>query len=257
MRGSSLSLSVLAVLFSTGCAEQLTPNPVMVPPSSGAFTHTVNDDSTVTTVVDATDLDARQYLDLDTGEAVQSRDGWDLSFRRFLIHTNGGIVTATTKVARHIQTTQRCDACHATRSFVPLNRMDHNEVYGECVSCHDNQTAYGKPVDHPPAGDQCDSCHLTVAFSPVLRFDHAGISSNCASCHDGVTAMGKPANHIPTSNLCEDCHRVNTWSVVTFDHLQAIGTCSGCHDGVLARGKDADHVPTTAECDACHNTMAF
>lgn len=172
-------------------------------------------------------------------------------------HTDGGVVTATTKVARHVQTTQRCDACHATRSFLPLNRMDHNEVYGECVSCHDNKTAFGKPVDHPPAGDQCDSCHLTVAFSPVMRFDHAGITANCASCHNGDIAMGKAANHLPTSNLCEDCHRVNTWLSVTFDHLQAIGTCSSCHDGIQARGKPADHIPTTAECDACHNTTAF
>jgi len=84
------SLLILLVVGG-GCAEELRPNPVNVPPSSGAFTHTVNDDGSVTTVADATDLDARQYLDLDSGEAVQSRDGWDLSFRRFLIHTNGGI----------------------------------------------------------------------------------------------------------------------------------------------------------------------
>lgn len=79
-------------------------------------------------------------------------------------HTRGGIVPATAKPARHILSTQNCSSCHATRSFIPLDRMDHNEVYGECASCHNNITAPGKPVDHPPAGNQCETCHLTVAF---------------------------------------------------------------------------------------------
>jgi len=83
-------------------------------------------------------------------------------------HSQGGIVTATFKPARHINTTQRCDACHATRSFLPLQRMDHNETYGECISCHDNNTSYGKPVDHPPAGDQCENCHLTAVSRATI-----------------------------------------------------------------------------------------
>jgi len=172
-------------------------------------------------------------------------------------HSQGAIVTATAKPARHIVTTHRCDACHATRSFVPLERIDHNEVYGACANCHNNLIAPGKPIDHPPAGDQCQSCHLTVRFSPVVRFDHSGITSNCATCHDGMTATGKPVNHLPTTNICEDCHRTTSWISVAFDHFQAIGTCSSCHNGVLARGKDADHIPTTSECDACHNTSSF
>jgi len=172
-------------------------------------------------------------------------------------HSQGGIVTATFKPARHINTTQRCESCHSTRSFIPLERMDHNETYGACVSCHDNNTALGKPVDHPPASDQCQSCHLTVAFSPVVRFDHTGVTGNCVSCHDNVVATGKPANHIPATNVCEDCHRTTSWTLVSFEHLQVLGTCSSCHDGIIARGMDADHVPTTAECDSCHNTTAF
>lgn len=172
-------------------------------------------------------------------------------------HSQGGTATATAKPARHILTSQRCDSCHATRSFIPLQRMDHNEVHGECRSCHDNRIAQGKPVDHIPAGDQCQSCHLTVAFSPVVRFDHSGIATNCVSCHDGTKATGKPVDHLPTTNVCEDCHGTNTWLGVAFDHLQAIGSCSSCHDGVKARGKHADHIPTDLECDACHNTTAF
>lgn len=173
-------------------------------------------------------------------------------------HEDGGTVTATAKPARHILTTQQCEACHATRSFLPLQRMDHNETVGECAGCHDNQAARGKPVDHPPAGDQCDSCHLTVAFSPVRTFDHTGIVAGCFNCHNGVAASGKPPAHLPTSDLCEDCHNVNTFGFVAFfNHSQALGTCSGCHNGILASGQDAGHIPTTAECDACHNTTAW
>jgi len=126
-------------------------------------------------------------------------------------HTQGGIVTATFKPARHINTTQRCEACHATRSFIPLQRMNHNETYGECVSCHDNNTAPGKPVDHPPASDQCDSCHFTVAFSPVVRFDHTGIIGTCSSCHNGVIARGQDPDHIPTTAECDSCHNTTTF----------------------------------------------
>ncbi|AKF09092.1 HmuY family protein [Sandaracinus amylolyticus] len=64
-----------------------------IPPSSGPFRHTVNDDGTITTIVDATEGTA--YLDLESGLAVtpadplDSRD-WDLAFTRFSITTNGG-----------------------------------------------------------------------------------------------------------------------------------------------------------------------
>ena len=173
-------------------------------------------------------------------------------------HEDGGTVIATTKPARHVLTTQQCEACHATRSFLPLQRMDHTEAVGDCVSCHNNQLAPGKPIDHPPASDQCDSCHLTVAFSPVRTFDHTGIVAGCFNCHNGIVATGKSVNHLPTTNICEDCHNVNSFSfVAAFNHTQAVGVCSGCHNGILATGQDADHIPTTAECDSCHNTVAW
>ena len=142
-------------------------------------------------------------------------------------HRYGSTVTATAKPARHVLTSERCVACHATRSFLPLERMDHAEAFGECSSCHNNRAAEGKPPDHPPAGDNCDACHLTSTFQAVLRFDHTGITSNCVSCHNGSTATGKTPNHLPTSDLCEDCHRTDTFSFVAFfDHTQALGTCS-------------------------------
>ena len=111
-------------------------------------------------------------------------------------HRSGGIVMATAKPAQHILASERCENCHATRSFVPVRRMDHNEVVGTCVSCHNNRIARGKFVGHPPASDECDDCHLTVAFSPqvlgstgsddlwnsILLFERSRLVSACSDC---------------------------------------------------------------------------
>lgn len=61
-----------------------------IPARSGKFTHTVlGDGSVVSTVVDATDYEEWQKLDLDTGYA--DNDDWDLAFRRFVVLSNGGV----------------------------------------------------------------------------------------------------------------------------------------------------------------------
>jgi hypothetical protein len=112
-------------------------------------------------------------------------------------HEDGGIVSATPKPARHILTTQQCDSCHAPRSFLPLHRMDHNETIGDCVSCHDNQTAIGKRVDHIPASDQCDSCHLTVAFRPAFI--------------SGAAASDNGADRAPMATKCSNCKNDRIW----------------------------------------------
>jgi len=66
-----------------------------IPSVTGNFTHTVTgegDAVRVTTVVDATDAEAWQHLDLDTGYAVDPGDeAWDLSFSRFRVRVNGGL----------------------------------------------------------------------------------------------------------------------------------------------------------------------
>lgn len=60
------------------------------PSSSGAFVHAISEDGIVTTV-DATDTDAWQRLDLDTGLTAPADEGWDLAFSRFRVRTNGGV----------------------------------------------------------------------------------------------------------------------------------------------------------------------
>ncbi|MEM7502406.1 MAG: hypothetical protein AAF417_10205 [Pseudomonadota bacterium] len=116
-------------------------------------------------------------------------------------HEDGTLVLATAKPARHVLTTDQCDACHATRSFVPLARMDHIETIGDCVSCHNNAIARGKQPDHPPAGDQCDDCHLTVTFTPAQFFQSLMQLDNAN--RDESTAT--QANERLAASSCDNC----------------------------------------------------
>ena len=172
-------------------------------------------------------------------------------------HTRASRVPASPRPAHHIFASERCESCHHTGAWVPTLRVDHLEVFGACMTCHDNRTAMGKPVGHLPTSDTCDDCHRTTSFAPAV-FDHVGIMGGCFGCHDGLTALGKPPNHIPATNQCEDCHSVLSFSPVgRVDHNQVLGTCSSCHNGVIAMGQHAEHIPTTAECDSCHTTTVW
>ncbi|MEM6955863.1 MAG: HmuY family protein [Myxococcota bacterium] len=61
-----------------------------VPPVTGNFTH-APDGEGVQSNVDATSTDALQYIDLDTGEATDDPERWDIAFRRFFVVMNGGL----------------------------------------------------------------------------------------------------------------------------------------------------------------------
>ena len=135
--------------------------------------------------------------------------------------------------------------------------VDHTQVLGTCVSCHNGTVATGKHPAHITSGDNCDDCHTTVAWVPA-NFDHANITDNCVSCHNGTNATGKHPTHPLTTDVCEDCHSTTTWSpVVTVDHTQVLGTCSSCHDGVIATGRNPGHFISNRECDECHETIAW
>lgn len=109
---------------------------------------------------------------------------------------------ATGKNNQHIRSTNVCEACHNnTRVWVPVTRVDHNEipeaVAGQCVSCHYRNSPYGgKPPTHVRGGidssDNCAACHGTTGNWPVLRMQHdelvgsagtPGAGSQCQNCH--------------------------------------------------------------------------
>src|SRR2546430_12227857 len=83
-------------------------------------------------------------------------------------------------------------SCHTTVAWLPVRIVDHTQVIGTCVSCHNGQIATGKPPTHVATRAGCESCHTTNAWTPA-RFAHAAVAAHsCAPCTNGVTATGKP-----------------------------------------------------------------
>jgi hypothetical protein len=157
----------------------------------------------------------------------------------------------------HPSTTDRCEDCHNNVAWEPVDRVDHTQVLGTCVSCHNGTDATGKNPGHISSGDNCDDCHTTNAWVPA-NFDHVNIVDNCFNCHNGTDATGKNPTHPQTTNTCEACHSTTAWSpVITVDHTQVLGSCSTCHNGTIATGKNVGHFTTQQECDVCHTTTAW
>jgi hypothetical protein len=177
--------------------------------------------------------------------------------------------------ARHLPTTNLCQACHAgTTTWTPLTaaQVDHAQVIGTCTTCHgsarvlDSLTTTIKPPGHLTTTSECSLCHSTQAWQPASGFDHTGIASGCASagCHvDGKTTspLGRGPNHLATSGNCQNCHAIGVAFTphTTVDHaefttLHPCGAChdGGTHDGLRISGKKTVHIPTTADCDSCH-----
>jgi hypothetical protein len=171
-------------------------------------------------------------------------------------------VNATGKDAKtnpaHITTTEDCDVCHNTTTFAGAT-FDHQGIVDNCASCHNGDTATGKPNNHVPTNGDCLECHQTTGFIPAT-FDHVGIVDNCQSCHDGVLATGKrdAVNHISTNQDCGVCHNTTGFIPAIFDHSGINSNCarSGCH-GSGATGKSQNHLATNLDCSSCHTTATF
>jgi hypothetical protein len=115
--------------------------------------------------------------------------------------------------------------------------FDHQGVHsGECLSCHNGQTATGLPNKHYQTKSSCDVCHRTTAWTPAL-FDHKGVvQGQCQTCHQGFAASAKPASHFVTSRSCDTCHRTVDWLPALYQHLSPAyrptadkTTCVSCH----------------------------
>ena len=175
-------------------------------------------------------------------------------------------IQATGIGAGHIPSTNECDACHQSfpATWVPVaaTAVDHTQVIGNCVGCHNNSVASGKSASHISSTEICDACHQPgpTPWMPVASaaVDHTQVIGFCSSCHDGLTATGKTVNHLVTTAECDDCHSTDAWTPAivggggTPDHTTFIGNCVSCHDTVIASGKSASHIPSSDLCDACH-----
>ena len=172
-------------------------------------------------------------------------------------------VVAKGKSTLHPQSSNICDACHAAppsiRSWTPVVRVDHSQLYGTCIACHGSSGQFGrKPTTHPSTTDNCSACHLTSAWRPVITVDHNEVLGACAACHNGVIATGRSVLHATTTNLCQACHStINFRPATRVDHTQVLGLCASCHNGVIASGLPSGHDPITQDCGACHTPAGW
>jgi hypothetical protein len=156
------------------------------------------------------------------------------------------------KPATHMATSNTCENCHATVSWLPVTKVDHSQVKGSCASCHNATVARGKPSNHVASNDRCENCHTTNAWTPA-RFDHSAVAAGtCKTCHDGVHAAGLPVNHVATQQQCDACHGVLMWKPAKVDHSTLKSHCASCHNNKIATGLTNTHMSTARDCSNCH-----
>ena len=170
-------------------------------------------------------------------------------------HARDSQMGATKKHANHIQSSNSCDDCHTEISFSDA-AVDHSNVTGSCVACHNGTTATGKTINHVKSNNTCDNCHSTRAWTPA-RFDHTDVTEACSTCHNGVTARGKSGNHVQSSNNCGDCHTTSSWNA-DFLHPNVTTGCFTCHNGSTSgQKKSTSHVQSSNVCEDCHTGAPF
>jgi Cytochrome c7 and related cytochrome c len=181
------------------------------------------------------------------------------------------------------KTTDDCQSCHTTVTFVPANAFDHGQMTStDCKDCHNGTTKTSKanPLKFnltPPhvkisPTAKCTDCHTSFTTWKTALFDHSVLTpgDKCSSCHDGIVATGMPTTgngHIKTAGAdCASCHNnFVTWRPAVMDHtVVASLTCFTCHDGKIAifAGKlttrGPNHIlPGRNDCESCHTTATW
>jgi len=126
-------------------------------------------------------------------------------------HTPAGAVPASVPSARHLPSSDDCDACHTEDRWERQAVVEHAAVRGECRRCHDGRVAAGKVRGHVVSGDNCGACHTSPFSFGNARYSHAGIAQPCGDCHNGMAAVGLPPGHMDSATTCNTCHATETW----------------------------------------------
>jgi len=172
------------------------------------------------------------------------------------------------KSGNHVATSGACETCHTPLGFAIVAFVDHQEVFGNCSSCHDGATAVGKSEFHAATNAECDDCHNTTSFFELEAdgsFDHTGIFRGCAGCHNGTTALGMTDTtiHQDSTGECELCHNTTDFADAYPDHNgpQVVGfRCDSCHGngaGSSATGEPPGHPVMNVDCESCHGIARF
>jgi hypothetical protein len=171
----------------------------------------------------------------------------------------------------HLPTTQTCDTCHNTKTYLGARFNHQGVVAGSCQSCHNGSAGTGKPANHVQTTASCDSCHRTAAWLPAAGFDHAGVAAGtCTTCHGAGRAAGKPSNHVPTASVaaaatasCDACHKgsFTTWANGRFHSNFAVTSgCASCHTGTFVNAVGKPNTPVhsgVTNCESCHSTTGW
>lgn len=174
----------------------------------------------------------------------------------------GPIDPVLAKSGDHLATSNLCQACHSTFGFNLIRFVDHQEVFGNCSTCHNGVSAIGKSEFHVATTAECNDCHTTTSFlelGPDGKFDHSNITRACATCHNGTTALGKHEGHLVTTTDCGACHNTIDFKDAFVDHsgFSANEDCASCHNGTDAKGQIAGHPIMSVNCGICHGTTSF
>jgi len=155
----------------------------------------------------------------------------------------------STKTLNHMPTSFNCAACHTTEAWPIISVMDHQEVIGACIICHNNMITLGKPLLHLNTSDNCGSCHSVLNFLPVESMNHTEVEGVCINCHNGTLSVGKSPGHISSTDNCESCHTTTAWRAgIEINHTDVIGVCEACHLPPQSHVQNA----VVKACDGCH-----
>ncbi|MBQ0757345.1 MAG: hypothetical protein KBT54_09605, partial [Amphritea sp.] len=144
--------------------------------------------------------------------------------------------------ANHIQSSNTCDDCHSTNTWLGASFNHDNVSPGTCSSCHNGNTATGKPGNHFVTSLQCDECHNTTSFVGIT-FNHSSGSY--------------PGDH-GVNLSCIDCHTNNnqalSWPTPTY-----APDCAGCHASDFRQDKhEKDTLSEVRDCaGSCHEKSSF
>lgn len=128
-------------------------------------------------------------------------------------HSPNARFNATFKPVTHITATDQCAACHQPTFWEDVVRVDHMQVMGPCIQCHNRQQAGGQHFGHIPTTPDCAQCHSDMSWVPVNTVDHDFVLGTCRSCHNNVVARGQHPGHIPTGETeCSVCHSTDYWT---------------------------------------------
>jgi hypothetical protein len=179
--------------------------------------------------------------------------------------SNGATQLIMGKSVSHIATSLNCQNCHTPRGFDIAVKTDHQDVFGDCSSCHNGVIAVGKSEFHQVTELECNECHNTTSFLTLNAdgtYDHSNVTRACAGCHNGTIAIGKTDTtiHNNTSSDCGFCHTTVDFKNAYPDHTgpDVVGKdCSTCHNGTDAKDSTGFHPDMSVDCAVCHEITGF